>query len=175
MDPETFIVQRLKAALTRQGAAVLLRVSERTVRNWEKGRTVIPYSAYRLLCIEAGYELPGAAWRGFVLRGDTIWSPEGKSFTAHDLGWWQLTCELARDRLQRALQLAAAPSQPVADAPRVLLRAADRRAASTAPGRTAGPSLQNRGLPADLGSGPGMTPLPAPALPATTTARHEPH
>lgn len=105
VDPEMFLVERLKAGLTRKAAADLLRVSERSVRNWEAGRSQVPYCAFRLMCIEAGYHLPGEYWRGFLLRGDTIWSPEGKAFTAQDLAWWQLTCELARDRRDRALEL----------------------------------------------------------------------
>lgn len=143
VDPETFHVERLKAGLTRKAAAVLLCVSERSVRNWEAGRAKIPYSAFRLLCIEGGYELPGEHWRGFLLRGDTIWSPEGKAFSSHDLAWWSLTCELARERRELALRQAVS-NQPVAEAPAVRLRAADRREVSAVPVRTDCPSLQNR-------------------------------
>ena len=48
---------RLVAGLTRQGAAALLHVSERTVRNWEHGRTVVPYSAFRLVRLWGGFDL----------------------------------------------------------------------------------------------------------------------
>src|SRR5690606_12994345 len=104
----------------------------------------IPYSAYRLMAIEAGYELPGDAWRGFYLRGDTIWSPEGKAFSSHDLAWWSLTCELARDRLRLALQPQAAASQPVAAPPELPTCAADRRESTTDPVRTENAFLPNR-------------------------------
>lgn len=141
-------MQRLKAGLTRDKAAALLRVSERTVRNWEQQRTAIPYAAYRLLAIEAGYELPGDAWRGFYLRGDTIWSPEGKAFSAYDLAWWSLTCELARDRLKLALQPQAATSQPVAAPPELPTCAADRRESTPLPVEANRPPLQSRPLSA---------------------------
>lgn len=106
-----------------------------------------------------------------MLRGDTIWSPEGKSFTAHDLGWWQLTCELARDRLQRALQQAAAASQSVASAPDVLLRAADRRGASAAAACNDERFLQNRSLTDDLAGRPGAPPSPVSAASGAVTAQ----
>jgi transcriptional regulator with XRE-family HTH domain len=146
VDAEDFIMQRLKAALTREQAAALLRVSERTVRNWEQQRTAIPYAAYRLIGIEAGYDLPGDAWRGFQLRGDTIWSPEGKAFSAFDLAWWSLTCALARERLAQGPFPQAAANQPVPEAMAQPPRAADRREASPKLGRAEGPLLQNRSL-----------------------------
>lgn len=139
-------MQRQKAALTREKAAALLRVSERTVRNWEQQRTAIPYAAYRLLAIEAGYQLPGDAWRGFQLRGDTIWSPEGKAFSAHDLAWWSLTCALARDRLGLAPQPQAAANQSEPEATAQPPRAADRREVPQRLGRADGPLLQSRSL-----------------------------
>ncbi|MCW5604006.1 MAG: helix-turn-helix domain-containing protein [Burkholderiales bacterium] len=89
-------MERLKAAMTRDQAAQVLGVAPRTVRNWEAGRSRVPYSAFKLLRILGGYALPGQAWRGFYLRGDTIWSPEGRSFQATDLAWWGLTVAMAR-------------------------------------------------------------------------------
>jgi transcriptional regulator with XRE-family HTH domain len=76
-------------------AAKLLRVSERTVQYWESGRVRVPYSAYKLMRLLRGYELPGAAWRGYRLTGDTLWSPEGLAFKAADHRWWSLTCRMA--------------------------------------------------------------------------------
>ena len=103
VDPEGFRLERLKAGLSRVEAAALLKVTPATVRNWESARTAVPYSAFKLLRILGGYALPGAAWRGFYLRGDTIWSPEGRSFQAADLAWWGLTVAMARSfrELQR--------------------------------------------------------------------------
>lgn len=135
-------MERLKAGLTRRAAAALLQVTERTVRNWEAGRSKIPYSALRLVCIEGGYELPGEYWRGFILRGDTIWSPEGKAFSSHDLAWWSLTCEMARERRELALRQAVS-TQPIAEGQAVLPCAADRREASPKPVESTPALLQN--------------------------------
>lgn len=92
---------RLIAGYTREQAARLLFVSERTVRNWEAGRRGVPYSAYKLVKILSGYELPGEAWQGWCLRGGALWSPEQRAFRPHELGWWGLTCAMARSWLQR--------------------------------------------------------------------------
>ncbi len=83
--------------LTVADTAKLLRVTPRTVQNWESGRVRIPYSAFKLLRILRGYELPGAAWRGYRLKGDTLWSPEGLAFKASDHYWWSLTCRMAAE------------------------------------------------------------------------------
>jgi DNA-binding transcriptional regulator YiaG len=88
---------RQTCCLTVEGAAKLLRVSPRTVQNWEAGRTEVPYSAYKLMRILRGYRLPGDAWRGFRLVGDTLWSPEGLAFKAADHYWWSLTCRMAAE------------------------------------------------------------------------------
>lgn len=96
IDPEGFRMERLSAALSRKSAAELLGVSVKTVGNWEAGRTAIPYSAFKLLRILGGYALPGKDWAGFYLRGDTLWSPEGKAFAVCDLAWWGLTVAMAR-------------------------------------------------------------------------------
>lgn len=75
------------AQLTQQEVACLLHVTERTVRLWESGTTAIPYAAYRLLRIHTGYDLPGEAWRGWSIRGDTLWSPERRGFSAAHLSY----------------------------------------------------------------------------------------
>lgn len=97
------------AALTRAQAAQLLRVTVRTLRNWEQGKARVPYSAYALLCIHGGYALPGEAWAGWRIRGDALYSPEGLAFRASDAAWWSLTCAMAREWLQMREQGAAAP------------------------------------------------------------------
>jgi hypothetical protein len=77
--------------------AELLRVSERTVHNWEAGRVRIPYAAYKLIRILRGYELPGPQWKGYRLVGDTLWSPENLPFKAADARWWSLTVAMAHE------------------------------------------------------------------------------
>ena len=84
------------AAMDRKGVAELLRVTVRTVRNWECGATRVPYSAFKLLRILTGYALPGEAWRGWSMRGDTLWSPECKAFEAWGMGYLSLIFGMAR-------------------------------------------------------------------------------
>ncbi len=74
-----------------------MRVSERTLHNWEAGRVRIPYAAYKLIRILRGYELPGHAWKGYRLVGDTLWSPENLPFRASDARWWSLTVQMAQE------------------------------------------------------------------------------
>ncbi len=88
---------RQMCVLSVPAAGKLFRVSERTIRNWEAGRVGIPYAAFKLMRILRGYELPGAAWKGYRLIGDTLWSPEGKPFKAADARWWSLTVCMAHE------------------------------------------------------------------------------
>lgn len=90
-------------------AAKLLRVTERTLQNWEAGRVRIPYAAYKLMRILRGHELAHPAWRGFRVVGATLWTPEGRSFRPDHMTWWSLTCRMADEframvsgRLRRA-------------------------------------------------------------------------
>src|SRR5690606_5254462 len=81
--------------LSQGAAAKVLRLTKRTVQNWEAGRASIPYAAYKLLRILRGYELPHPAWRGFRVVGDTLWTPEGHPFRPDHMAWWSLTCRMA--------------------------------------------------------------------------------
>ena len=97
MAASRFKDTRLMCCLSVPDAGKLFRVSERTIRNWEAGRVGIPYAAFKLMRILRGYELPGQAWKGFRLKGDTLWSPEGKGFKASDHTWWSLTVGMAQE------------------------------------------------------------------------------
>lgn len=48
----------------------MLRVTDRTWRNWESGRIQAPYAAFKLLRILTGYALPSDAWAGWIFSGD---------------------------------------------------------------------------------------------------------
>ena len=70
-----------------------------------------------------GYALPGDAWRGWTIHGDTLWSPEGKPFRAHEMAWLSLTFAMARnwrrgyeERFQAALLSGSRPRGAPADA-----------------------------------------------------------
>lgn len=96
IEPSRFRRTRLAGGFTRRDAARELGVSERTLRNWEAGHTAIPYAAFRLLRILGGHKLPGEDWRGFWLKGNTLWTPEGKPLYAWEMRWLSLTFTMAR-------------------------------------------------------------------------------
>ncbi|ANW22967.1 S-adenosylhomocysteine hydrolase [Vibrio coralliilyticus] len=66
-------------------AAHFFGVTPRTVKNWQKtGKW--PLSVVRLLLImHRGYLPLSKAWRGFKIRGDTLYTPGGRELTAYDL------------------------------------------------------------------------------------------
>ena len=78
--------------IDRVAAAQLLRVSERTLHNWESGKHEIPYSAYKLLRLLSYSEMPGKAWEGWHFAAGRLWSPEGYGFRPEDSQWWSALC-----------------------------------------------------------------------------------
>ncbi|OOW80187.1 hypothetical protein Xvtw_19890 [Xanthomonas campestris pv. vitiswoodrowii] len=75
-------------SLTVKACAKLLRVSVRTIANWEAGRSQIPYTAYKLMRVLRGGKLLGPAWSGFLVRGDVLVTPEGRQLRSADMAWW---------------------------------------------------------------------------------------
>lgn len=92
---DRFQTARLTACLSVPATAKLLHVTERTVHNWESGRSRVPYAAYKLLRVLRGFDLGHPAWAGFRLDGPTLWTPEGHAFRPDHLTWWSLTCRMA--------------------------------------------------------------------------------
>jgi len=82
--------------LTPDTAGKMLHVHPRTVRYWISGKTLIPYSAYRLLRILTGSELPCSGWDGWHMHSGMLWSPEGYGFKPNDSSWWSLLVRQAR-------------------------------------------------------------------------------
>lgn len=76
---------RLTCCLTQENVSEMLHVTLKTVKNWEKGRSSIPYSAFKLLKVLGGYELPFDEWDGWSLNRGKLFSPSGRSFLAHEL------------------------------------------------------------------------------------------
>lgn len=110
---ETFRQTRQLARLTQEDVACLLHVTPRTVFYWESGQVSIPYAAFRLLRIHTGYELPGLAWKGWSLHGDTLWSPEGRGFKAGHLAYLALTVAMAESWRKEQREKAQRPwAQP---------------------------------------------------------------
>lgn len=85
IHPQDFADLRKHAGMTRREAAQALDVTPRTVQNWETGGARIPWLAYRMLRILRGFGLPGGAWDGWTIQGDTLHAPNGRHFTAGEL------------------------------------------------------------------------------------------
>lgn len=85
IEPQDFRDLRRQAGLTRLQAAKALDVTGRTIQNWETGGARIPWMAHRMLRILRGYALPGKAWEGWMIDGDTLTAPNGRHFTANEL------------------------------------------------------------------------------------------
>lgn len=82
--------------LTPESTGKMLHVHPRTVRYWISGKTLIPYSSYRLLRILTGAELPCNGWDGWHMHSGMLWSPEGHGFKPNDSSWWGLLVRQAR-------------------------------------------------------------------------------
>lgn len=82
--------------LTPESTGAMLHVNPRTVRYWISGKTLIPYSAYRLLRSLTGAELPSNGWDGWHMHSGKLWSPEGHGFLPSDSSWWGLLVRQAR-------------------------------------------------------------------------------
>lgn len=85
IEPQDFRDLRRQAGLTRLQAAEALDVTGRTIQNWETGGARIPWMAHRMLRILRGYALPGKAWEGWTVQGDTLIASNGRHFTAGEL------------------------------------------------------------------------------------------
>jgi DNA-binding XRE family transcriptional regulator len=85
IDKEQFREIRIMNRLSIDDAAKLLQVTSRTIAHWESGSSRIPYSAFKLLRCLANGELLPTAWKGWTIKGDTLWSPVGRPFRQHEL------------------------------------------------------------------------------------------
>jgi hypothetical protein len=88
----------------------MLGVNERTIRNWENGTSAIPYAAFRLMRMAAGYQLLGKEWEGWTLWRGLLWTPENRSFAPHELRYIANYLSMARHwiRERQAARAAAA-------------------------------------------------------------------
>jgi hypothetical protein len=80
----------------RSSIAKFLRVTPRTLFNWETGRAAIPFAAFKLVRLMARSELPSEDWRGWTFNRGTLWSPEGHGYKPSDFGWLSHTIRQAR-------------------------------------------------------------------------------
>lgn len=118
IDPSDFYLMRRRAFLTTEKAAKLLDVTHRTLLNWEKGKSRIPYTAYRVLKIKVGYLFDDEHFNDWFVRGDTLWSPEGRGFKPHELRYIGNYFWMARQWIAERQLL-----KPPIDAPTKLPRA----------------------------------------------------
>lgn len=104
IDPDAFHLARRKAGLTVKQTAIELNVNEHTIRNYENGAVQIPYPSFRLLRLLAGYSLLGKKWEGWGFHQNKLWTPEGRSFEAHELRYIATYISLARQFLKSKRQ-----------------------------------------------------------------------
>jgi DNA-binding transcriptional regulator YiaG len=81
---------RFSCGLSVEACADLLRISDRTIRNWESGTVRIPYAAYKLMRVLKGGKLLGPEWQDFYVWRGVLHTPEGHRFEAGELSWWSL-------------------------------------------------------------------------------------
>jgi hypothetical protein len=86
----------LNLGMDRVGAANFLQVSERTLHNWEAGKHVIPFAAYKLLRLMTRMDLPGKGWEGWSFVCGCLVTPEGRTIAGHEGKWWSLLVRLSR-------------------------------------------------------------------------------
>lgn len=111
IDKERFREIRIMNRLSIDDAAKLLQVTSRTIAHRERGSSRIPYSAFKLLRCLANGELIPDAWKGWTIKGDTLWSPVGRPFRIYELTYlshyftmaryWQADYELRKAQRQR--------------------------------------------------------------------------
>ncbi|MDO9394599.1 MAG: DUF3653 domain-containing protein [Methylotenera sp.] len=77
-------------------------MDERTVRNYENGIVRIPYPSFRLVRLMAGFSLLGDKWEGWGFHQGKLWTPEGRSFEAHELRYIATYLQIARRALSSA-------------------------------------------------------------------------
>ena len=128
IDPSDFVLMRHRAFLKVGETARLLDVTPKTIENWERGRTRIPYTAFRVLKLKVGYVFDDEYFGEWFTRDNILWSPEGRAFYAHELRYigsyfWMARQWLAERQAQNQLKAtisagAASNVSPAASATR---------------------------------------------------------
>jgi transcriptional regulator with XRE-family HTH domain len=159
---------RLTVGLGVEACADLLRISERTVRNWESGSTRIPFAAYKLLrVLKGGRYLGHPVWRDYRISGDTLVTPEGHRFHAGDLAWWSLL--VRRARAFSALRAARDAEAGAGEAARP-----DATAGATALGLVSSSTSDTRNPGDSWKQGPACHLVEAPPAPCGGSGRQRP-
>lgn len=82
--------------MSRDEVADFLGVSLRTVGHWERGRSRVPYAAFKLLRVFGGGDLVDPAWCEWKLVRGRLYTPEGHAIDPHDASWLSLLVRRAR-------------------------------------------------------------------------------
>jgi len=96
IDPEAFYLMRRRASLSTHKAATALHVDHRTILKWESGKTRIPYTAFRVMKMLAGYVLHDEYFKDWFIKGDTLWSTENRGFKPWELRYISNYFSMAR-------------------------------------------------------------------------------
>ena len=120
VSAEQFRDARAFSGLSREAAASFLKVSLRTIGNWETGQARPSYAAFKLLRVYRHGDLIHPAWSACHInhRGALV-TPEGHEIQPRELGWLSLLVrraallsEVVRERDHLRGQLAAAAARP---------------------------------------------------------------
>lgn len=105
---------RQSLSLSRHATAKLLRISLRTLQNWETGKVRIPYAAYKLVRLFNSYEIFHPIWHDWRIVGSKLITPEGHSLEAGDFHWLSLMARKAEafSKTHRQLRLLQAQARP---------------------------------------------------------------
>jgi len=83
---QDFSEWRMKARLSVLDCARLFEVNQRTVKNWQSGKTKPPKAVFLYLGIYCGQlDFLGPAWSGFWLDVECIVTPEGEPISAGEI------------------------------------------------------------------------------------------
>jgi len=74
----------------------MLDVDIKTIRNWERSKSPIPYAAFRLMRMAGGYSILGDGWEGWAVWQDKLYSPSGQSFAPYELNYVGNYIQMAR-------------------------------------------------------------------------------
>jgi DNA-binding transcriptional regulator YiaG len=117
--PENFAYLRRAMGMTTNQCAAYLRVTDRTIRNWESGDVPVQFSAFELMRIvfeSAAFKLSHKEWDGWFIsdEGQLVSPDVSCSFTPGDLNYFSFNrseaAKLANEtyRLQTELDKATA-------------------------------------------------------------------
>src|SRR5712692_2196475 len=76
---------RQDTALTHQQVADALDYSVQTARNWETGKTRIPWPAFELMRIRNCHHLPGLVWKSWQIRDEVLFDPASNRYDPGDI------------------------------------------------------------------------------------------